>query len=272
MPPEKEKFSVKIRNFIKAMNVEIREHKSSFFVYVILRLIVILVMILQLFNRNYENVFLCALTLLLFLIPSFVQVNFKIELPTTLEIIILLFIFAAEILGEISSYYLLFPFWDVLLHCANGFLAAAIGLSLVNILNKSDKILFQSSPFFTVLVAFCFSMTIGAVWELFEFSMDTLFHLDMQKDTIIHTIASVTLDPNRQNIPVTISNIQEVTINGQDLGLGGYLDIGLIDTMYDLFVNFIGAFVFSIFGYFYVKNQGKTGTSGFISRFLPHRK
>ena len=89
--------------------MELREHKSSFMVYLILRILVIVMLVLQVLNQNYENVFLCILTLLLLIVPSFVQVTFKIELPTTLEIIVLFFIFAAEILGEINEFYLLFP-------------------------------------------------------------------------------------------------------------------------------------------------------------------
>ena len=99
----------KFKMMSKALEMELREHKSSFMVYVILRALVILVMILQIFNRNFENVFLCILTLLLLIVPSFIQVNFKIELPTGLEIILLLFIFAAEILGEIQAYYIKIP-------------------------------------------------------------------------------------------------------------------------------------------------------------------
>lgn len=253
----------------EAMRLELREHRSSFLVYVILRALVVVMMILQLLNRNYENVFLCGLTLLLLIIPSFVQVTFRVELPTTLEIIILLFIFAAEILGEISEFYLVFPFWDTVLHTLNGFLAAAIGLSLVDLLNRSEKIIFHLSPLFTAIVAFCFSMTIGVVWEFFEFGMDMAFGLDMQKDTIIHTIHSVTLDPAGKNIPYAIQGITQTAVNGVDMGIGGYLDIGLIDTMQDLLVNFIGAFVFSVIGFFYVKNQGKKSVA---DRFVPHRK
>ena len=195
----------------------------------------IVMLVLQILNQNYENVFLCILTLLLLIIPSFVQVTFKIELPTTLEIIVLLFIFGAEILGEIAEFYLVFPFWDTVLHTLNGFLAAAIGFSLVDLLNRSERTVFHLSPLFTAIVAFCFSMTIGVVWEFFEFGMD---------------------------------QIQEVMVNGQALGLGGYLDIGLVDTMEDLFVNFIGAAVFSVIGFFYVRSRGK----GVAGRFIPRKK
>lgn len=253
----------------KALRMELREHKSSFIVYMTLRALVILVMILQILNRNFENVFLCALTLVLLIMPSLIQINLKIELPTALEIIMLLFIFAAEILGEIQAYYEKIPMWDTVLHTLNGFLMAAIGFALVDILNRNKKISFQLSPAFLAVVAFCFSMTIGVIWEFFEFGMDQIFHLDMQKDTIVNTIYSVMLDPAGGNRVVGVTGIRDVAVNGESLGLGGYLDIGLLDTMEDLLVNFIGATVFSIIGYFYVKNRGK---GKFARRFIPRLK
>lgn len=259
----------KWRALSRAMKMELKEHRSSFIVYIVLRGLVVLMMILQILNRNYENVFLCILTLLLLLGPSFIQVNLKIELPTALEIIILFFIFAAEILGEIGAYYVKFPYWDTILHTLNGFLMAAIGFSLVDILNQNKPQLFQLSPAYLAIVAFCFSMTIGVIWEFFECSMDVFFGLDMQKDTVIHAISSVMLDPTGGNHPTQITDIQSVAVNGTELGLGGYLDIGLLDTMEDLFVNFIGAVVFSVIGYFYVKQRGK---GRFASRFIPRRK
>lgn len=263
------KLRKRMRVMGRALHMELREHKSSFLVYVTLRLLVILMMILQIFNRNYEKVFLCVLTLVLLLIPSLIQINLKIELPTALEITILVFVFAAEILGEIQSYYIKFPFWDTVLHTINGFLMAAIGFALVDILNRSKKFSIQLSPVFLAIVAFCFSMTIGVIWELFEYGMDQFFGLDMQKDTVIQGFSSVLLDPTKSNIPVPVQDITEVLINGRDLGLGGYLDIGLIDTMNDLFVNFVGAVLFSIIGYFYVKSRGK---GKFARRFIPRLK
>ncbi len=258
-----------MKHIQKAIKMELREHKSSFIVYLVLRLLVIVTMVLQFFNGNYENVFLCVLTLLLLIIPSFLQVTLKIELPSTLEIIILMFIFAAEILGEIQAYYVVFPFWDTILHTLNGFLAAAIGFSLVDFLNQSEKMLFKLSPLFTAIVAFCFSMTIGVCWEFFEFGMDQIFRMDMQKDTIVNCISSVALDPTKSNHVMMIRGIKDVTVNNTQLGLGGYLDIGLIDTMKDLIVNFIGAVTFSVIGYFYVKNRGK---GSIAKRFIPRKK
>lgn len=259
----------KIKDRMRALKMEIREHKSSFIVYVTLRALVILVMILQIFNRNYEGVFYCILTLILLMIPSFIQMELKIELPTTLEIFILIFIFAAEILGEIGSYYTKVANWDTMLHTINGFLAAAIGFSLVDILNRNEKVKVQLSSLFMAVVAFCFSMTIGVMWEFWECGMDLFLGMDMQKDTIVHSISTVMLDPTGGNQVVHIDNIKNTAVNGMELGLGGYLDIGLIDTMKDLFVNFIGAVVFSIIGFFYVKQRGK---GKFANRFIPRIK
>lgn len=237
------------------LKTQIRDHKRVFIVYLVLRIVVVAVMIAQWFNGNYENVFLCILTLILFVLPSFVERNFHIELPDTLEVIILLFIFSAEILGEIQAYYISFPFWDTMLHTTNGFLAAAIGLSMVDILNRNDRFSFKLSPAFMAMVAFCFSMTIGVMWEFFEFFMDFFFLTDMQKDTVINALYTVSLDPSNTNRVVAIENIRTVFINGRELGLGGYLDIGLFDTMKDLFVNFIGAAVFAVIGFYYVKER-----------------
>ena len=264
-----EKLKKRFHIMRSAMHKELREHRSSFIVYSVLRSLVVVVMVLQAMNQNYENVFLCGLTLILLLLPSFVQLEFRVELPKTLEIIILLFIFSAEILGEIGEFYIKVPGWDTLLHTMNGFLAAAVGFSMVDLLNRSKKYSFNLSPLFLSLVAFCFSMTIGVLWEFFEFSVDHFLGMDMQKDTVIHTIHSVMLDPEGRNVPYTIDGIGQVIVNGRELGLGGYLDVGLIDTMKDLFVNFIGAVVFSIFGYFYDKGRGKKTV---VASFVPRSK
>ena len=249
----------------------LRRKRTVAVVYFTLRFLVIAVMVAQFFNRDFESVFLCGMTLVLFLLPTVFERALMIDLPNTMEIIIMLFIFAAEILGEISSFYTTFRGWDTILHTINGFLCAAIGFALVDMLNRTEKFSLSLSPVFMSIVAFCFSMTIGVLWEFFECAMDLLLLLDMQKDTVVNTISSVMLDPAGGNSRVMIQDIVEtivVTGDGQQiaLGLGGYLDIGILDTMKDLFVNFIGAVVFSFIGYFYVKSRGK---GKFASRFIP---
>lgn len=247
-------------------------NKALSIVYFCLRFSVVGILLAQVFNRNFESVFLCVLTLVLFLIPNFLERRLRIDVPDTLEIIILLFIYAAEILGEVRAYYITFPYWDTMLHTINGFLCAAIGFSLVDILNRNARLTrFSLTPAYMAVVAFCFSMTVGVLWELFECTVDHFFLLDMQKDIVVNRIGSVKLDPNGGNVPTVIQDIADVIIVHSDgtqetLGLGGYLDIGLLDTMKDLFVNFIGAVVFSIIGYFYVKKRGK---GRFAKRFIP---
>ena len=248
-----------------------KEKKAVMILYTFLRISVILVMLAQLFNRNFENVFLCLLTLILFALPTMLERKLDIDLPNTLEVIILLFIYAAEILGEIGAYYVTFPHWDTVLHTINGFLCAAIGFSLLDILNRNSRVRFHLSPLYLAIVAFCFSMTVGVVWEFFECTMDQLFFLDMQKDTVLQNFGTILLDPTGGNHPVVLRGISDVIVVFSDgsqksLGLGGYLDPGLLDTMEDLFVNFIGAMIFSVIGYFYVLSRGK---GRFVRRFIP---
>ena len=255
----------KIKNWSKDFD------KKTLAVYFTLRLLVIIVLIIQLLHRNWEASFLCILTLILFLIPFFIDKRLKIDLPTPLEITILLFIFSAEILGEIRNFYSLFPYWDLLLHTLNGFLCAAIGFSLIDILNNSSRLHLNLSPIFVTLIAFCFSMTIGVLWEFFEYSADKLLGFDMQKDKFITNISTVEFNPDVENVPVHINNIDSTTINydNKEYTFEGYLDIGLNDTMGDLFVNFVGAIIFSIFGYLYIKNRDKYKL---VEGFIPRKK
>lgn len=260
-----------LRAALSAAHDALRRKRTVAVVYFTLRILVIIMMVAQFFNGDFESVFLCGLTLVLFLLPTVFERALMIDLPNTMEIIIMLFIFAAEILGEISSFYTTFKGWDTILHTINGFLCAAIGFALVDMLNRTEKFSLSLSPVFMSIVAFCFSMTIGVLWEFFECGMDQLMALDMQKDAVVNSISSVMLDPTGKNNRVLIENIVDtivVTADGQQisLGLGGYLDIGLLDTMKDLAVNFVGAVVFSIIGYFYVKTRGK---GKFASRFIP---
>lgn len=261
----------KVRSALSAAHQALRRKRVVAVVYFTLRFLVIAMMVAQFFNGDFESVFLCGLTLVLFLLPTVFERALMIDLPNTMEIIIMLFIFAAEILGEISSFYTTFHGWDTILHTINGFLCAAIGFALVDMLNRTEKFSLSLSPVFMSIVAFCFSMTIGVLWEFFECGMDQLMALDMQKDTVVHSISSVMLDPSGLNNRVLIDNIVDtvvVTADGRQisLGLGGYLDIGLLDTMKDLAVNFVGAVVFSFIGYFYVKSRGR---GKFASKFIP---
>ena len=257
------KFSKKMKQKYKETN------KKSIAVYLILRLLVVISMIFQILMGNLQNAMMCILSLLLFTIPTIVTEKLKIGLPSLLEALIYLFIFSSTILGEINNFYGIIPFWDTLLHTLNGFLCAGIGFSLVDILNQnSEKV--SLSPIYVVIVAFCFSMTIGILWEFFEFTADNVFKTDMQKDRIVQNISSVELNPNEENVPIKINDIEKTQIyskNGTITTIdNGYLDIGIIDTMKDLFVNFIGAVIFSIIGFLHIKNREKYK---FTDNFIP---
>lgn len=248
--------------------------KRDLTIYIILRILVISVMIRQIFTGNWNNVFLCILTLFLFSFPTMLQRKLNVTLPNTLENIILLFIFAAEILGEVHNFYGIFKNWDTILHTLNGFLCGAIGFALIDLLNRTERFHITLTPVFVALVAFCFSMTIGVLWEFFEFGMDNFLKTDMQKDEIVTSIASTALDETKTNKSILIDNIKSTTIYSLDKDGNtilttidsGYLDIGINDTMKDLFVNFIGALSFSILGLLYIKDRDEYK---FLEQFIP---
>lgn len=223
---------------------------------IVLYISVILTIVRQFFLGSYANMFLGILTLLLFSLPKVIEKRLGVNIPTGLETVILIFIYSAEILGEINAFYVRIPIWDTILHTTNGFLMAAIGFALIDIFNRSEKFSIRMSPFFVAFVAFCFSMTVGVVWEFFEFGMDWFFRLDMQKDWILPTISSVKLNPDGANVPIRVA-VESLVVNGEEWNLGGYLDIGLVDTMKDLLVNFVGAIIFSLVGIVYLQKRGK---------------
>ena len=248
--------------------------KKNMTIYLVLRGLVILTLIRQIFLGAWNNVFLCGLTLILFVIPAVIEKKFNLALPDALQVLILIFIYSAEILGEINEFYIVIPHWDTILHTINGFLCAAVGFSTIDILNQKEFFHATMSPIFVALVAFCFSMTIGVMWEFFEFGADQVLKYDMQKDVIQESISTVKLDPDGKNKTVKINNIEKTIIQSKDengniienVVDGGYLDLGITDTMQDLIVNFVGAVVFSILGLLYIKNRDKYK---FAENFIP---
>ena len=256
------------------LNKYLYHNRTSLIVYFILRGLVLLSLTRSYFRADYQSVFLCVLTLVLMLLPSILSHKLDIHLPSALEVVILLFIFAAEILGELNSFYVRVPNWDTMLHTINGFLCAAVGFALVDLLNRDERFSLQLSPKYLALTAFCFSMTVGVLWEFFEYFADLLLGMDMQKDTVIHAIHTVALDQSLTNTVIHVEDIQDVILVSSDgtqqmLGIGGYLDVGNHDTMKDLLVNLIGAVVFSVIGYIAAAKKGK---SRIAVKFIPQVK
>ena len=247
-----------VGKYLKYLNESYKKSRGTFILYTVLRIMVIITMIRCIMTGNYENALICVLSLILFLIPAILADTLKISIPPFFQGVIFVFIFAAEILGEVDKYYVNIPGWDTILHTINGFLFAAVGFSLFYLLNRASKNVYLS-PFYLALVAFCFSMTIGVVWEFFEFTMDQLFYLDMQKDFVVTGFGSVSLDPeNAQNVikVLDIVKTEIQTAAGETFTIeNGYLDIGIIDSMKDLLVNCLGAIIFCIIGYISVKTS-----------------
>ena len=264
---KKDKSNLKI---FKILNVrEMREHKVKAAVYIVIRTILIALIVFSAVNGNWENVMTCTLSFLLLMIPSFIENRLKIDLPNVMEVIMISFVFAANVMGELGAFYEKIPIWDTMLHTLNGFICAGVGFGLIDILNRNDRVKMNLSPLFVCLFSFCFSMTVGTVWEFFFFFLVMFLGKDMHKDTFVNGIYSF-LFLVSENKLISIQEIGDTAVNGQSLGIDGYLDIGLLDTMKDLLVNFCGAVVFNFAGFFYLKGRGKR--TKFVENFIPKRK
>ena len=159
--------------------------------------------------------------------------------------------------GQAYGLYYTIPFWDKLLHTLNGFLFAGIGFALPGILDKRpDRPV--SIPL-RLFMAFCLSMTAAVIWECFEYGMDTLSLTDMQQDHIVTHIISYKLG-SQGGSPLVINDIRNTAVNGTELGIGGYLDLGIHDTMQDLLSHMAGALIFSVTAFFQTRSEN--------SRFL----
>ena len=252
--------------YIRDLGKRAREQRGVFILYSILRLLVVLIAIRTIMLHNYEATITCVLVLALFFVPTLLEETLKIKIPALFEGIIYCFIFAAEILGELGHFYTQIPIWDTMLHTLNGFLFAAVGFSTVDLLNRTNKNV-KLSPLYLTMVAFCFSMTIGVLWEFFECGADIFLGQDMQKDFVVDHFQSVSLDPSHSQQVIHVDDITGTVIQtapGETFTIkGGYLDIGILDTMKDLLVNFIGAIVFCSFGFAFLKygQKRKVATS-----------
>ena len=166
----------------------------------------------------------CALGLIVIHVPAILERKLKFELPTLLYVLYLIFLYCAITLGEVRSFYYLVPHWDVFLHAFSSVMTGMFGYMLIAIINRDDRIFVHLSPLFVAIFAFCFSMTIGAVWEIYEFTIDGIMELNMQKYALA---------------------------NGNMLS--GHA--ALSDTMKDVIVDFIGALIASVIGYISLKSN-----------------
>lgn len=123
----------------------------------------------------------CVLGIAAVFLPSILEKKWKFEIPSIMEILYVIFLYCAIILGEVRNFYYTFPHWDTILHIFSGGMLGALGFSVVSIMNKSKRWHLNLSPSFVAFFAFCFAVTLGVVWEIYEFSFDGLLGLNMQK-------------------------------------------------------------------------------------------
>jgi hypothetical protein len=247
---------------------EIKGNKATFFVFACLWTATCAVLLFGVAFARWERVFTGALCLVLFLLPPLVERSFSLQLPTALEISAYLFVFCAGVLGEIGDFYRRFPAWDSILHAANGFLFAGFGFCLFSLFEKKRTVQTLPSPAYQSFTAFCFSMTVGVLWEIFEFGADFFLHTDMQKDSLRTALHTVLLPSSKGRVfhAENITKVEIWTADGASFVLPGYLDVGLADTMKDLAVNLWGALAFCIIGYVYLKRRRIALAARFIPR------
>lgn len=246
----------KIREIIR------KDIKRTSIVTIVLRAVIIGVVIASLVNQivitSWFGILMCTLALPMLLFPSFLALKFKIRMSAVLECGFYLGVFGAMIMGETWRLYGRIPLLDTILHTLSGFACAGLGFSLMLGLSNAKKI--QISAFVTVLIAFCVSMTVGVLWECAEFTSDSLLRTDAQKDFIVQDVATLYLyhgsDEERLIKIEDINHTDVFTGDGEVVRIeGGYLDIGLFDTMKDLLVNLLGALVFCVLGFIQLKTK-----------------
>jgi hypothetical protein len=213
-------FPAKMDLLIRQKGIDKADRIQLVIAYV-LQIILLLTITYALLQRNYLSAFATFGILFLTFLPAIIRKKFRVYIPVELEVIAVVFIFAAVFLGEIHAYYTKFWWWDAILHTVSGFLIGLGGFMLVYILNEEEKVHLKMRPGFVAIFAFAFALAIGSLWEILEFTLDNTLGTAMQKS-------------------------------------------GLIDTMWDLIVDGLGAAVIAILGYVYLKTQ----KSYFIDRII----
>jgi len=197
----------------------------------VLQLIMAVELVLTLYNGLWINAFLVAIIIGITLSPAMLGRHFDVTVPAEFQLLAVLFMFASLFLGEIRRYYDRIWWWDIALHASSGLLLGLFGFLLIYVLNQNRRIELHLRPVFMALFAFLFAVTVGALWEIFEFSMDQFVGTNMQKSM-----------------------------------LGD--DSGLTDTMWDLIVDALGALLISVFGWWYMKRGERSFIIDWIGKFV----
>lgn len=197
-------------------------------VTLVLQLILFVEAVVALWDQQWLTFAITVGIIAVTLLPLLLEHRYRMYIPPQFQLLAIAFVFASLFLGEVRDYYTRFWWWDILLHTTSGFLLGILGFLLVYVLNESEKVDLHLKPFFVAFFAFMFALGVGALWEIFEFTMDSLFGMNMQKPMLN--------DPS-----------------------------GLTDTMIDLIVDALGALVISIMGWRYLRG-GKR--ESFLERWI----
>lgn len=200
-------------------------------ILIILQTIMAIELALLFYDRQWINAFLVMAIMAIVLSPASVGRRFHVNIPPEFQVLAVMFVFAALFLGEIQRYYERIWWWDIALHTSSGLLMGLVGFLLVYVLNESKHVDFYLRPRFVALFAFLFAVTVGTVWEIFEFSMDKLVGTRMQKPMFN--------DPS-----------------------------GLTDTMWDMIVNAFGSLFISALGWWYMIRREQSFIEISIQRFI----
>jgi uncharacterized membrane protein YjdF len=208
-----------------------RAARIHWWVVSILQVIMAVGFVGALYEQQWLNALVIAGIITLMFVPGPLQRRLKLRIPPEFELLALVFVFAALFLGEVRDYYARYWWWDIALHTSSGLLLGILGFLLVYVLNEDDRIDLHMQPRFVALFAFVFAVAVGALWEIFEFAMDQVFGLNMQKPMLG--------DPS-----------------------------GLTDTMWDLIVDTLGAAVISLAGWWYMHRRERSFIEGWIRKFI----
>ncbi|HRS42858.1 MAG TPA: hypothetical protein P5530_03230 [Candidatus Diapherotrites archaeon] len=197
----------------------------------------VIAVVLEIINKNYEFLYITILSIILCLVPFFIQRKYEIRLPSEIQLATVLFIYSGVFLGEVQNFYVKYWWWDSLLHTFSGFAMGLVVFGALYVLYKTQKI--KTKPIFIAIFIFSVTMTIGVLWEIYEFSFDSFAGGNMQR----------------------AKNLCPET---------GYCDsrLGLMDTMKDFMLNGIGAIFASVLGYIYIKKGEQFLLNGMIKRFI----
>lgn len=211
-------------------------HRIHWWLVLILQLILSVELGFSVYRGQWFNVFLIIAIVVLMQVPVFIGRRLRIDIPSEFQILAIVFVFAALFLGEVRSYYIKLWWWDILLHASSGLLLGIFGFLLVYVLNENPRADLNLKSRFVAFFAFLFAVATGAIWEIFEFSVDQLFGATMQKP--------MAGDPS-----------------------------GLTDTMWDLIVDTLGALLISVLGWWYMNHPQASFIERWIQKFIdrnPH--